>query len=72
MRTAKALARLRGCAGSPELSLVAYAISTIISLAGSVTSRGAPHGSIVITPVYDVYRGYYIVFVFSLIVYVYV
>ena len=35
VRTAKALARLRGCAGSPEPSLVAYAISTIISCAGS-------------------------------------
>ena len=35
VRTAKALARLRGCAGSPEPSLVAYLISTIISLAGS-------------------------------------
>ena len=35
MQTAKALARLRGCAGSPEPSLVAYAISTIISWAGS-------------------------------------
>ena len=35
VRTAKALARLRGCAGSPEPSLVAYVISTIISWAGS-------------------------------------
>ena len=35
LRTAKALARLRGCAGSPESSLVAYVISTIISWAGS-------------------------------------
>ena len=35
VRTAMALARLRGCAGSPEPSLVAYAISTIISRAGS-------------------------------------
>ena len=34
-RTAKALARLCGCAGSPEPSLVAYVISTIISWAGS-------------------------------------
>ena len=33
VRTAKALVRLRGCAGSPEPSLVAYVISTIISLA---------------------------------------
>ena len=32
---AKALARLWGCAGSPEPSLVAYVISTIISWAGS-------------------------------------
>ena len=35
MRTAKALARLRGCAGSPEPSLFAYVISIIISWAGS-------------------------------------
>ena len=35
VRTAKALVRLRGCAGSPEPSLVAYVISTIISCAGS-------------------------------------
>ena len=34
VRTAKALARLRGCTGSPEPSLVAYVISTIISWAG--------------------------------------
>ena len=33
--TAKVLARLGGCAGSPEPSLVAYVISTIISWAGS-------------------------------------
>ena len=35
MWTAKALARLRGWAGLPEPSLVAYALSTIISWAGS-------------------------------------
>ena len=35
VRTAKDLVRLRGCAGSPEPSLVAYVISTIISWAGS-------------------------------------
>ena len=35
VRTAKALARLRGCPGSPEPWLVAYVISTIISCAGS-------------------------------------
>ena len=35
VRTAKALARLRGCAGSPEPSLVAYVISAIISWTGS-------------------------------------
>ena len=35
VRTAKSLARLRECAGSPEPSLVAYVISTIISWAGS-------------------------------------
>ena len=34
-RTVKALVRLRGCAGSPEPSLVAYVISTIITWAGS-------------------------------------
>ena len=39
VRTAKALARLRGCAGSPELSLVAYVISTIISWVGSYVSE---------------------------------
>ena len=35
VQTVKALARLRGCAGSPEPSLVAYVVSTIISWAGS-------------------------------------
>ena len=35
VRTTKALARLRGCAGSPEPSLVVYAISTIIPWAAS-------------------------------------
>ena len=35
VRTVKALARLRGCAGSPEPSLVAFVISTIISWASS-------------------------------------
>ena len=35
MRTGKALARLRGCAGSPEPSLVAYVIRIKISCAGS-------------------------------------
>ena len=39
VRTAKALARLRGCAGSPEPSLVAYVISTIISRAGSFVGK---------------------------------
>ena len=38
VRTAKALARLRGCAGLPEPSLVACVISTIISWAGSFWS----------------------------------
>ena len=37
VRTAKALARLRGCADSPESSPVAYVISTIISWAGSIS-----------------------------------
>ena len=36
LRTAKALTRLRECAGSPEPSLNAYVISTIISWAGSI------------------------------------
>ena len=40
MRTAKALARLRGCAGLPEPSLFAYAIKTIISWAESNTVLG--------------------------------
>ena len=40
VRTAKALARLRGCAGSPEPWLVACVISTIISWADSVNMRG--------------------------------
>ena len=35
VRTAKALARLRGCTGSPEPSLIAYVIRTMISWAGS-------------------------------------
>ena len=35
VQTAKALARLCGCVGSPEPSLVVYMISTIISWAGS-------------------------------------
>ena len=34
VQTAKPLARLRGCKGLPEPSLVAYVISTIISWAG--------------------------------------
>ena len=35
VRTAKALMRLRGCAGSPQPSLVAYVINIIISWTGS-------------------------------------
>ena len=35
VQTARALARLRACAGSPEPSLVAYVVSTIISCGGS-------------------------------------
>ena len=42
VQTAKALARLRRCAGSPEPSLVAYAISTIISWAGSIIFHDRP------------------------------
>ena len=37
VRTAKALARLHGCAGLPEPLLLAYVISTKISWAGSFT-----------------------------------
>ena len=45
VRTAKALARLRGCAGSPEPSLFVYVISTIISCARSIRLyiTGNPH-----------------------------
>ena len=39
VRTAKALARLRGCAESPEPSLVAYLISTIISSSCTMPMR---------------------------------
>ena len=35
-RTAKALARQRGCAGSPEPSLVTYVMSTFFSWVGSI------------------------------------
>ena len=41
VQTAKALARLRRCAGSPELLLVAYVVSTIISWAGSFVVMNA-------------------------------
>ena len=43
VRTAKALARLCGCPGSPEPSLVAYVISTIISWAGSFSFLMCPN-----------------------------
>ena len=48
-RTAKALARLRGCTSSPEPLLVAYVISTIISCAGSIhlLSSLSPHLSVI-------------------------
>ena len=39
VRTAKALARLRGCAGSPEPSPVAYVISTKLAQMSLVTRR---------------------------------
>ena len=42
VRTAKALVRLCVCAGLPELSLVAYVISTIISWAGSFDKHQQP------------------------------
>ena len=50
--TAKALARLRGCAGSPEPSLVAYVISTIISWAGSngILTRCSSHSFVSFNP----------------------
>ena len=46
VRTAKALVRLPECAGSPEPSLVAYVISTIISWAGSFRWLEAYYGGI--------------------------
>ena len=39
VRTAKALARLRRCAGSPEPSLVVWVINTIMSWAVSIKNR---------------------------------
>ena len=45
VRTAKALARLRRCVGSPEPSLVTYVISTIISWAGSISIQIFPEGA---------------------------
>ena len=39
VQTKKVLARLRRCAGSPEPSLVAYVISTIISWAGLISLK---------------------------------
>ena len=39
VRKTNALARLRGCAGSPEPSLVAYVISTMTSCAGTFKSQ---------------------------------
>ena len=44
-RTVKALSRLRGCVGSPEPSLDAYVISTIISWAGPLEVYGFVHVS---------------------------
>ena len=38
VRTVKALTRLRGWAGSPEPSLLAYVISTVVWWAGSILS----------------------------------
>ena len=48
VRTAKALARLRGCAGSPEPLLVAYVISTIISWAGYSPWRSDSNGYMIL------------------------
>ena len=42
VRTEKALARLRGCVGSPEPWLFAYVISTIILWAGSILTSTVP------------------------------
>ena len=42
VRTAKALVRLCGCAGSPEPLLVTYVISIIISWAGSISFQDFP------------------------------
>ena len=52
VRTAKALAKLRGCSSSPESSLVAYMISTIISWAGSFISFSDPY-----VKIYLLYNG---------------
>ena len=55
--TAKALARLRGSAGSPEPSLVTYVISTIITWAGlfngavDLNYKGNNKSNIKMTPV---------------------
>ena len=45
VRTTKSLARLHGCAGSPEPSLVAFVISTIISWDGSFLCYRGSHPS---------------------------
>ena len=44
VQTAKALARLRACAGSPEHSVVAYVASAIISWAGSFNLPSCTNG----------------------------
>ena len=49
-RTAKALARMRRWAGSPEPSLVTYVISTIISWAGSNHAMKTKKHVQIITP----------------------
>ena len=56
-RTVKALARLHGCADSPEPSQVAYVISTIISWAGSLNvliQRTTYHLNVI--PATDIYN----------------
>ena len=50
VRTEKALARLRGCAGSPEPSLVAFVISTIISWAGSIVVVYSDEVCVIVAP----------------------
>ena len=56
MRTAKALARLRGCTGLPEPLQVAYVISTIISCAGSFKAEHNKTNKMTCAPSKDSYH----------------